>query len=303
MLCPGIVETSVKSIWGAIGEHVLCKHAREQAVHPADRVADRHRAERVAVVAAAHGQQPPALGVALRPLELQAQLDRDLDRDRAGVGKEHLLQPVGSDLHEALRQEHRRLVGEPAEHHMRHPPELLSGGGVERGMAIAVNRTPPRGHTVDQLTPIRQLQAHPLSRTHWQRRLHAGQRAVGMPDVLAVEREQCVPVGSGSSPRRGRSRACGLRRPGRTRCPGCPRRRFPWGCPRPGRPPRGHRCSRRTRRSSAAGLVVVIGAKITGRSATAVGSAQMSTHDDRRPAGGEEYNPGEGHARHARRRP
>ena len=59
MLCPGIVETRIKPVGGAIGEHVLCKHAREQAVHPADRVADRHRAERVAVVAAAHGQQPP----------------------------------------------------------------------------------------------------------------------------------------------------------------------------------------------------------------------------------------------------
>ena len=199
-----------------------------------------------------------------RALELQAELDRDLDRDRAGVGEEHLLQPVGRDLHQALRQTHGRLVREPAEHHMRHPPELLADGGVERGVAVAVDRAPPRGHPVDQLAPVGQRQAHALRRDDRQRGQRAGQRAVGMPDVLAVEREQCVPVAQ-ISPRRGRSRACARRTPGRTRCRGCPRRRFPWGCPRPGRPPRGRRCSRRTRRSSAAGSVVVMAQKITGR--------------------------------------
>ncbi len=242
VLSPAGVQPGVEAVGRALGEHVLGEHAGEQAVHPADRVADGHRAERVAVVAAAHGQQPRALGMAARALKLQAQLDRDLDGDRAGVGEEHPIQPVGRDLDQTLRQAHRRLVREPAEHHVRHPPELLSDGGVERGVAVAVDRAPPRGHAVDQLAAVRQLQAHALRRDDRQRRLRAGQRAVGMPDVLAVEREQCVPVAQirsilvgnevplagsadGAEPRVGDVLEGGSREE----------------CPRPGRPPRGRR--------------------------------------------------------------
>ena len=58
---PALVKARVEPVGRALGEDVLGQHAREQAVHPADRIAHGHRAERVAVIAAAHRQQPRAL--------------------------------------------------------------------------------------------------------------------------------------------------------------------------------------------------------------------------------------------------
>ena len=193
---PARVQARVEAVGRALGEHVLGEHAGEHAVHPADRVADGHRAERVAVVAAAHGQQPRALGLAARALKLQAQLDRDLDGDRAGVGEEHPSSPSGAS---STRRSARRTAGScvsPPNITCAIRPSCSRAARVERGVAVAVDRAPPRGHAVDQLAAVRQLQAHALRRDDRQRRLRAGQRAVGMPDVLAVEREQCVPVGS-----------------------------------------------------------------------------------------------------------
>ena len=169
--------------------------------------------------------------------------------------------PSGASSTRRCSQADRRLVREPAEHHVRHPPQLLAHRLVQRRMAIAVDRTPPRRHPVDQLAPVGQPQAHALGgddrqRLGWRR----GQRAVGMPHVLAGRAPSSRPSRSGPSPspRTGRSRACARRTPGRTTCRGCPRTRSPPGCPRRGRPPRGRRCSRRTRRSSAAGSWVVL---------------------------------------------
>ena len=82
------------------GEHLPRQHAAPQRVHAAVRVADAHRAEGVAVVAAAPGQQPVLGRASARPLVLQAHLDRDLDRHRAGVGEEDVLEPGRGDVDE-----------------------------------------------------------------------------------------------------------------------------------------------------------------------------------------------------------
>ena len=73
--------------------------------------------------------------------------------------------------------------------------ELLGDGRVECSVAIAVDRAPPGGHPVDQLAPVGQPQANALCRDDRQRRQSRGQGAVGVPDALPVEREQCRPVG------------------------------------------------------------------------------------------------------------
>ncbi len=170
MLCPRLVERSIEAVGGALGEDVLGKHAAEHRVHPADRVADRHRAERVAVVAAADREQASALGMADRALVLQSHLDRHLHRHRAGVGEEHVLQAIRRDLHQPLGKLHSRLMRQTTEHHVSHALQLLAHCRVQRRMAIAVDRTPPRGHAVDQLAPIGQAQTHALGGDHRQRR-------------------------------------------------------------------------------------------------------------------------------------
>ncbi len=122
----------LEAVRRALGEHVLGEHAGEQAVHAVDRVAHGHRSERVAVIAAAHRQQARARGASDRALVLQAQLDRDLDRDRPRVGEEDASRRSGVSSSRRSASRTRRLVRQPAEHHVRHAPELLARRRVER---------------------------------------------------------------------------------------------------------------------------------------------------------------------------
>jgi hypothetical protein len=130
---PALVEARVEAVGGTLGEDVLGQRSAEHAVHSADRVAQRHRAERVAVIAAPDRQKPRALRPPERALVLQAHLDRHLDRHRSGVGEEHRSSPSGAISSRRSARRTRRLVREPAEHHVRHPLELLAHRLVERG--------------------------------------------------------------------------------------------------------------------------------------------------------------------------
>ncbi len=78
-----------------VREHLTRKDPGPQLVHPALGVAHRHRLPGVAVVAATPGQQPLLARAAQGTPVLQAHLDRDLDRDRPGVGEKDMLQAVG----------------------------------------------------------------------------------------------------------------------------------------------------------------------------------------------------------------
>ena len=51
-----LVERFVEAAGGPFGEKLFRKHLGEQPVHPGDRVADTHRGERIAVIAAADGE-------------------------------------------------------------------------------------------------------------------------------------------------------------------------------------------------------------------------------------------------------
>jgi hypothetical protein len=124
-------------------EQLLPQRPGEQMVHPAHRVAHRHRPERVPVVPTAQRQQPLLLGTPARALELQRHLDGDLDADRAGVGEEDVLHALRRQLDEPTGQLDRGRMREAAEHHVRHLPELLLHGRVEPWMTVAVDRAPP----------------------------------------------------------------------------------------------------------------------------------------------------------------
>ena len=137
-------------------EDVLRQRALPHRVHPAVGVAHRHRAERVAVVAAAPGQQRAPLAVPV----LQDQLDRDLDGDGAGVREEHVVEP--GPVREPLREPDRGLVREPAEHHVRHAAELVADRLVDDRVPVAVDRAPPGRHPVDQLAPVGERQPDAL---------------------------------------------------------------------------------------------------------------------------------------------
>ena len=201
----GVVGRPVEAAGRSWGEDVLGQHPAEERVHAADRVGHRHRRERVAVVAPADreepGPRPPG-----REVPLQRHLHRDLDRHRARVGEEDVLEPVGGEVDEAPGEPDRRLVGQPAEHHVRHRAELAMGRVVELGHGIPVDRAPPRRHRVDDLTrpavAVTQPQPDAVRRLHEVRVLGSERGGVRVPHVGAVERQQRLDVGGQDRRRR-----------------------------------------------------------------------------------------------------
>ena len=175
-------------------EHLARQHVAPQGVHPAVGVAHAHRAERVAVVAAAPGHQPVLARTSARALVLEAHLDRDLDRHRARVGEEHVLEPRRRDLDEGAGQVDRGRVGEAAEHHVAHGAELVADRRVEDGMGVPVHGRPPRRHAVHQLPPVGEAQPHPLGGDDRKRRHERGHRRVRVPYPPPVVAEQAFDV-------------------------------------------------------------------------------------------------------------
>jgi hypothetical protein len=192
----GVLGAEVEAAGRAGGEHLLGQDAGEHRVHATHRVAEAHRGEGVPVVAAPDGDQARAAGPAPAALVLQAHLDRDLDRHRPGVAEEGVLQTLGGRGEQPPHQPHRGRVGQPAEHHVAELRRLRPQRLVQPGVAVAVDRRPPRRHPVDHLARAGDPQPDALRALDHARRLRRGRRGVRVPHVPAVEVEQRVHRGA-----------------------------------------------------------------------------------------------------------
>ena len=77
-----------------------------------------------------------------------------------------------------------------AEHHMRHLLNLRLNRLIQNGMIVAVYRTPPRRHPVNQPRAVHQFDVHPLRTAHRINRQRIGHGRIGMEQMGAVEIEQ-----------------------------------------------------------------------------------------------------------------
>ena len=169
---------------------------QQRAVHRVEQVdaADRHRADRVPVVGVAQRDEAGALGLAALLPVLERHLQRDLGGGGAAVGVEAAGEPGRRERGEALGELDGGGVGEPEHRGVRHAVELVADGGVDRGMAVPVDRAPQRRDAVDVAPALGVDQLAALGALHDQRVLLRPSALLGegVPDVLAVER--CEPL-------------------------------------------------------------------------------------------------------------
>ena len=112
-------------------------------------VADRQRAQRFAVVAAAERDEAGLLAMATVEPVVEAHLQRHFDRGRAVVGVEHAIQSRRRDAHQFLGQPDRRLVGEAGEDHLLQRASLVGQGGGDARIGVAEQVDPPRADPVE----------------------------------------------------------------------------------------------------------------------------------------------------------
>ena len=124
-------------------KRVLHQHVPKELVHSVHRIAHRHRGEGVAMVAPSDGQEAIATGFAPRDPILEGQFHGHLHGDRSRVREKDTFQSLRSQGHESFTQGDRGLMGETAEHDMRHALQLCPYGLFDVRMSIAVNRGPP----------------------------------------------------------------------------------------------------------------------------------------------------------------
>src|SRR5665213_3659783 len=159
--------------------------AREGAVHALFRVAHRHRTQRVAVIGRLEADELAASGRAAIDPILQRHLERDLDRDRAGIGKEHMIEIVRQQARETAREIFRRRMRQAGQHDMRHDVELARDFGPDMRMVVAVAGRPPRRDAVDQHPSVGKVDAAALGALDGKRGGFGAHLRIGPPKIAA----------------------------------------------------------------------------------------------------------------------
>ena len=187
------------------------QHPGPQLVHAADRVADAHRVERVAVIPAAPGGEPLPPGRPRARWACSAILIATSTPTEPESQRKTCSRPVRGDLDQGGGELDGGRVGEPAEHHVAHPAGLV--GRARRPAPGAGSRGwPPTTTTSRRPAPGRRPAAAGRPRHSRRRRARcAGHRPVGMPDVRPVKGEQPRPA-SWPAPVTGGHRPAGVRR-------------------------------------------------------------------------------------------
>src|SRR5262245_123176 len=152
--------------------------------------ADADIAERVAVVGAAKSEILGLLRSRIRPLppELKGDLQRDLDRRRAIVGEEDVIESQRGQLDELAGEFDRRHVGHAEQRAVGDLVELRADGLVEFRDAVAVNVAPQRRDAVDVPVAVEILEPAALGALDDQRGLGGvgRHRRERVPDVLPI---------------------------------------------------------------------------------------------------------------------
>ena len=146
--------------------------------------ADRHRADRVAMIAVLHHQDLVARLAAIVPIA-QRHFQRDLDRRRAAVGKENMGERFGQKVREALGQRARRRMGPAGKDDLVQPGALLLDRSDDFGVAMSMGLHPPAGDGINNLCTVRAVQRRALGSRDFRNRFAQTVLGKRVPDIEA----------------------------------------------------------------------------------------------------------------------
>ena len=195
------IKGLVKAAGGAFHENVLRKEPGEKAVHAVHGIADAHGSLRIAVVAAHGREEVPARAAANGNLVLHGHLEGYFHGHGSGIRVKDVLQSFRHHGEQATPEFHGRPVCQAAEHDMAHGADLAGHGVLERGISVAVDGAPPRGHPVDELRAVREHDAVVMGTRRGVHGKRMERRSVGMPEMLPVKGEHgCVVLSRSPAP-------------------------------------------------------------------------------------------------------
>ena len=116
--------------------------------------ANAHRAERIAVISLGQADEARARRLAAKLPVLEGHLDADLHGRGTVVRIENLGKAGGSDLHEALCEQCRPVVGKPQLGRVFQSVHLGLDGLVDLLPAVAVDVGPDRGDAVEPAVAV-----------------------------------------------------------------------------------------------------------------------------------------------------
>ena len=113
-----------------------------QTVHRVVRIADRHRAESIAVITVTKCQET-LTGFTFGLPVLQRHFHRDFHGDRTRIREKNALQRLGRHRHQLATQRNSRGMGNAAKHHVRHGINLRFHRGIQLRVIVTVDCRPP----------------------------------------------------------------------------------------------------------------------------------------------------------------
>ena len=155
---------------GTVREVVPRDNVIEEVMHARHRVAERHRAERIPVVASAQCDKLLTARRALSGLVLNRHFDGDLDGHRARVAKKHHAEADRCNRQQAFRELDSRFVCQPPEHHVGRRGQLLHYRLVQDRMIVSMDCAPPRRHPVNEGCAIGKVKRDAVCGNHRQLR-------------------------------------------------------------------------------------------------------------------------------------
>ena len=119
-----------------------------------DHAADRDAAEADAVIAALAADQPRARAFAADAVIGQRDLERGVDRLGAGVGEEHVVEPLRQPAHDLVRELERAGMSHLERRRVVHLGDLPADRLGDLLAAVAGVDAPEAGHAVEDLAPV-----------------------------------------------------------------------------------------------------------------------------------------------------